>query len=251
MKIYLLLLAVVQGITEFLPLSSSGHLVLIEKFSKITSHKLSVIVYLHIATLLAVIVYFRREIIKALKNRKYLGYILIAFAFTAIVAYFLKNFIFYFMENSIYLGMAFLITSGFLFITDKINHENYKRLNLSLAIVIGLIQGVAVIPGISRSGITVAMGVILGLSREEAFKFSFLLAIPTLISAGIYEFKDMEKFWNHYSFPISFISFILTFLTALVAIYVFRRILLHKKLSIFGLYCCIIGLIILVTGGWR
>ena len=251
MKLYLLLLAIVQGITEFLPLSSSGHLVLIEKFSGITSYKLSVIVYLHIATLLAVIVYFRREIIKTLKNKKYLGYILIAFAFTVIVTYFLKNFIFYFMENSIYLGITFLVTSGFLFITDKIDYKSYKKLNLSLAMLIGLAQGVAIIPGISRSGITVALGIFLGLSREEAFKFSFLLAIPTLISAGIYEFKDMEKVWNHYSFPISFISFILTFFTALVAIYIFRRILLHKKLSIFGLYCCIIGLIILVTGGWR
>lgn len=251
MKIYFLLLAIVQGITEFLPLSSSGHLVLIEKFLEITFYKLSVIVYLHVATLLAVAVYFRKEIIKTLKNREYLGYILIAFAFTVIVGYSLKNFIFYFMENNIYLGVAFLITSGFLFITDKINHETYKKLNLPLAILIGVVQGVAVIPGISRSGITVAMGVILGLSREEAFKFSFLLAIPTLISTGIYEFRDMEKVLNHYSFSITFISFILTFLTGLVAIYIFRRILWHKKLSIFGLYCCIIGLIILVTGGWR
>ena len=251
MKIYFLVLALIQGITEFLPLSSSGHLVLLEKILRISSQRLSLIVYLHIATLLAVVVYFWREIITALKDRKYLLHIFTAFVFTVVVVLLLKNSILYFLDNGIYLGVAFIVTAIFLILSDRVKRMNSQDLRISQVIVIGLAQGLAVLPGISRSGITIASAVLLGVNREQAFKFSFLLAIPTLIASGVYEFKNITAFLNHTGFFVVFSGFIVTFIAGLVSLHVLKTTLINKKLSPFGLYCCIIGLIILTTGGWR
>jgi undecaprenyl-diphosphatase len=250
-KIYFLLLALIQGLTEFLPVSSSGHLALFEKIFGITSQRLSLIIYLHLATLLAIIVYFWKEINTALKDKRYLFYIFVAFIFTVLVAFPFKNFILRFFVNGVYLGAAFIVTAVFLILTDKVNNITASELKLSQVIIIGLAQGLAIIPGISRSGITIAAAVILGLNRDQAFKFSFLLAIPTLIAAGLYELKDISAFLNHTKFSIYFLSFILTFIAGLASLHILRKFLINKKLSFFGFYCCIIGVMILLTGGLK
>lgn len=251
MKIYFLLLALIQGVTEFLPVSSSGHLVLVEKILGITSQRLSLIIYLHLATLLVIIVYFWKEINTALKDKRYLFYIFVAFIFTVFVVFPLKNLVVRFFDNDAYLGMAFIVTAAFLILTDKVNNITASELKLFQIMIIGLAQGLAVIPGISRSGITIASAVLLGLNRDQAFKFSFLLAIPTLIAAGLYELKDISGFLNHTEFSICFLSFILTFITGLAALHILRKFLINKKLSFFGFYCCIIGVMILFTGGLK
>ncbi len=252
MKLDLLILSFIQGVAEFIPVSSSGHLLFFSNLLDLNIDKFVFTLFFHLATLLAILFYFYPRIKILLKDRVYLLKVIVAFFVTVLVALFFRNNVvaMYSAKGLNILGIFFIINGVLLFL-PRLRREQNKNLTFKLALLIGLSQGVSVLPGISRSGITIVTALLLGLSRKEAFKFSFLLAIPTIIGAGVYEF--LKSNCNFQAFNVINISyvfyFVLTFVIGLASLLFLEKMVFRKKLSFFGYYCCIIGLIVLFIGG--
>lgn len=250
MKFHLLLLAFVQGASEFLPISSSGHLAILEALFKFGGLKYPFTIYLHLATLLAILCFFFFEIVSLFKEKRKILYLGTSFPATVVVALLLKKYVLDSFENFYLIGAYFFITAIFLFLSD-FKRSSTQEINFSSAMLIGFLQGFAVLPGISRSGITIAGGILLGIKRELAFKFSFLLAIPTMISAGIYERAKIDYLLKVSPSTYLILSFLLAFSVGLMALKMLRKFLLQRRMSAFGIYCCIIGTVSLFLGGLR
>ncbi|VVB67099.1 Undecaprenyl-diphosphatase [Candidatus Norongarragalina meridionalis] len=180
-------LGALQGITEWLPVSSSAHLALAQHYLGISA-PVSFDIMLHLGTLIAVSVYFRKEIAEIMERRdaRYLALIAVALIPTAIIGFAFKDSFEAMFSRMPMIAAALLITGAFLFIAEKLSREG-RKLGFVPAFVIGVAQGIAVAPGISRSGATIGTGMLLGIKREEAAKFSFLLAIPAVLGASALE----------------------------------------------------------------
>ena len=179
---------IVQGLTEFLPVSSSGHLVVLHHFFGYNQPQFTFDIFLHIGTLFAVLVYFRRDIIDMLKRRpRLLMYVILATIPTALIGFLFIDLVEGLFQNIKLVGLMLFVTAGFLFIADKVSasKSNTGKLSVVKAIGIGVIQGLAIAPGISRSGLTISSGILFGLDKNEAIRFSFLLAIPAILGALI------------------------------------------------------------------
>jgi undecaprenyl-diphosphatase len=196
----ILFLAVVQGITEFLPISSSGHLVILSSlFDQVgvqIEEKLTVGIILHMGTLLAILCFYRHRIIALLKeDRRVVGLILVGSIPAAAVGFTLKKYATGVLESPLVAGCMLLMT-GFLLIWGARYQEGKtecRELSYRRAFYIGLFQAFAILPGISRSGSTISAGLAAGLKRSEAATFSFLLAIPAIGGAGLLEIKDLVE----------------------------------------------------------
>jgi len=250
------LLGIVQGLTEFLPVSSSGHIEIFKYFFNITYLKnqgLLLTLVLHFATALSTIWVFRKEIQeifgnKTFKRNDFTLKILVSMIPAVIVGLFFEDSINILFNSNIFLvGIMLIITSFLLYNTDKINPK-LKEISLKYAFFIGLIQAVAILPGISRSGATIALAVILGVNKTEAAKFSFLMVIPLI-------FGSMAKSILFYSdnqilnlSPLLLIGFISAFLTGIIACKLMIKIVEKSQLKFFGIYCFTIGLIMTLYG---
>ncbi len=260
MKLHLLILSFVQGVTEFLPVSSSGHLAILGRLFNLKDSIFSLAVYLHLASLLAMITFFYRDIKNLFKDIKTIKKIVLALSITVLIAVVFEKFVRFYFENINYVALSFFITAVFLFWADKKKEKEaalktnsgFSILSLKGALLVGIAQGLAVLPGISRVGITIAVAIFMGLPREAAFRFSFLLAIPTIFGATIYESRDvLSGFINKESCLLQIVAFIITFITGLISLKILKKIVIIKKLSLFSFYCCIIGVIILLFGGLK
>ncbi len=206
-----IILGIIQGITEFLPVSSSGHLIVLKKFLQkwqLTDimHKnddLYFIILVHFATLLAVIIFFRKQIISLGKGilhqekaaMQYCKYIIAATVPTAVIGFFLEEYLTVFFSTTVVVAFFFIITAILLGLTRfKIAHN--KDLTLVAALIIGIVQGLAVIPGISRSGSTIAVALLLGINRNKAGEFSFLIAIPVILGVTLLKFTEADVINN-------------------------------------------------------
>ena len=203
-------LAIIQGLTEFLPVSSSGHLALAEYLLGIESPGVTLEVFLHFGTFLSVLVIFWKDIAKIIvavagnfwKVWKYptvmkenedfaMGvYIALSMIPAGIVGIFFEQQIESFFSNILMIGIALIITGIVLFLTQWANQEARRSLTGWRAVLMGIAQAIAIIPGISRSGSTVSTGMFLGVPREKVAKFSFLMALPIIFGATIMEAKD-------------------------------------------------------------
>ena len=246
------ILGTVQGLTEWLPVSSSGHLVLVQELMKINV-SIAFDIWLHLATLLVLPIYFRRDIInmakallsfdKGSKDFKLALKIIIATAVTSLIVLSFKEAFERAFSSMLVLGAGFLITGVILLISRGGSSD--KEVSYKHAILIGIIQAIAFIPGISRSGSTIAFALILGIKRLEAFRFSFLIAIPAILGAGI--LKTPELFLSQ-SIPLSYLlaGFITSFLFGFLTLILLKRIVRNKKLHYFACYCIAIGIITLI-----
>ena len=235
-----LFLAVVQAATEFLPVSSSGHLAL---FSNLLSEpNLFFFTALHIASLFAVLIFTRREIKQLFMfktgYRKMWIYLIIATIPAALVGYFFHSFIENTFSSLLFIGLAFIFT-GFILILTKINFKR-GRLGWKNALFIGFFQIFALFPGVSRSGMTISSGLFRGIDKEKAVKFSFLLFIPLSIGAII-----LESGQAYFNLSL-LISFILCFSLSLMFLCLLTRIVVKGYFWIFAFYCWFIGIISLV-----
>ncbi len=239
-----IILGLVQGITEFLPVSSSGHLVVMETFLKFNSPGITFEVLLHLATMLSVLVYFNREVIDVLLDLKYLFYIVIGSIPAAIVGVIFGDYIEQ-MFNGISWVELFFILNGVLLIVGWLMVPATRReLSWWLAFLIGLAQALAVLPGISRSGMTITAGVLLGLKREEAFKFSFFLFLPAVFGAGLLKLRDMA----HFAVSGSEIGgFLVAFVVGIGALSVLKNTLSRNRFSAYGLYTAVLGIILVIV----
>jgi len=267
----LLLLGVVQGFTEFLPVSSSGHLVLLETLTGFNPPGVVVEVALHVATLLAVLIYYFRDAAEILRFRPgarvsrpglYFLYLALATAVTVAFIYPLRHFLEGLTEGphaTLALVFTFTATALMMIAADRVIRSSAVRarevtsLGILSVLAIGLVQGIAALPGISRSGSTIFAGLLLGLRREEAARFSFLLFVPAAILAAIYELLQLEG--GSLAFPPALIGpLIVGFLAALVcgllAIRFLLAVLHRARLSWFAVYLVVAALVSLSVSRW-
>lgn len=245
-----IILSIIQAVTEFLPVSSSGHLILYENlFSK---PDLFFIIFLHLASLLAVIIFVRKELFDLFtfkkNSRKLWIYWIIATIPGALFGFLFKDVIESTLSSFLFLGIAFLFTGTILLLTKLASSKNSSELNIKNSIIIGLFQVIALFPGVSRSGMTISSGLFSGLEREKATKFSFLLYIPLALGAFLLELKEI--YTNHITItiPVSIliISFIICAVLSLVFLNLLTMIIKKDKFWMFSIYCYIIGLITLI-----
>lgn len=256
-----MVLGLIQGLTEFLPVSSSGHLVIAHSlFKDINEPGLLFDTLLHFATLCAVLIFFRRKILKLLsalsglflsskkvdyyENKNYIWGIILASIPTGIIGLTLKPYVETTFRSTVYVGYALILTSILLILSDKVKNNNLEIGNMS-SFLIGIVQGFAVIPGISRSGSTIATALFLGIKREEAAEFSFLVSLPAILGATLLQIKDVNAI-DMGMIPVYLIGMAAAFISGLVSIGIMMQIVRIAKLSWFALYCLIAGIISIV-----
>lgn len=247
-------LGIVQGLTEFLPVSSSGHLEIARtllKTDQLPSDNLLMTSLLHFATALSTILVFRDDIFglfKGLffrdsKSISYIIKILIGIIPAGIIGFLLGDEIeFLFSGNMNLVGLMLIVTGILLFLT-KVNKPKNFKLSRNHALIIGLSQAFAVIPGISRSGATICTSLFLGNNKSEAAKFSFLIVIPVIFGAILKDFLSGDIFDNEIKISILITGFISSFLTGFLACKLMLKIVANNNLIYFSFYCFILGII--------
>lgn len=239
-----IILGIIQGLTEFLPVSSSGHLVIMQKLFGITEQAVVVSVVLHLGTSLALVIYFFKDILNLSRNIKLLSYIIVVTLVTGIIGISGKDFFEGLFSAPRLVAIALIFTGIILILTKKIMQAKRSALNIKDALILGLTQGFAIIPGISRSGITISTLLFRGLDREMSFRFSFLAAIPAIFGAAILEAKNINLACNNCGNLI--IGFIFSLLTGILSLKILKIVLGKAKLHYFGYYCIIIAVITLL-----
>ena len=250
-----IILGILQGLTEFLPVSSSGHLELGKAILGTNLEEdMAFTVVVHGATVLSTIVVFSREIYVLLKDSlslkyndsvKYLLKIGLSMIPVLLVALFMKDFVeSFFGGNIVFVGVMLLITASFLLLTKSIKKEGDKEIPWTHALMIGIAQAIAVLPGISRSGITIATGLLLGNKRETVAKFSFLMVLIPIIGANLLEIVEGNfKPGADTSFIVYLAGFLAAFIAGLFACKWMISIVKKGNLIYFAIYCYIIGLL--------
>ena len=249
-SIEILILSAIQGVFEFLPVSSAAHLVLVSKYYAFSNQNLLIDICLHLGSLLAIIVYFRNDLINFVKNRNFLIKIIIGTIPIIPIGYILyKTGLINHLRNLEVIGWMSLIFGILLFISDKM--EVTKNINKDFtnksAVIIGLFQVLALIPGVSRSGITITSGRLLGFNRFDSAKISFFLSIPTLFAASILGIYDI---YNEGSSELNFlaiISVIFSFIFSYFTITLFLKFIRTSSLNIFIIYRLILSIFILAV----
>tara|TARA_B100000575_G_scaffold106916_1_gene85164 strand:- start:349 stop:1107 length:759 start_codon:yes stop_codon:yes gene_type:complete len=246
MEIYeIIVLGIIQGITEFLPISSSGHLVIAQHLLDIKSPGNTLEVLFHFGTLLSVIFIFFKDIKKIIisindkSTRSFVLYIIISSLPAVFAGLFFKDYISKIFDNVYVVGLALFIT-GILLVFSKNFKNRQNNLTLSSSILIGITQAFSIIPGISRSGSTITVGMFLGIPPSEAARFSFILSIPIILGASILGFLEIEssRLFNN---SVIIVAIITSFFTGVLALKILLRILEAGKFHLFGIYCIFIG----------
>ena len=249
------ILGIVQGLTEFLPVSSSGHIEIFKEilnFSYDSENGLFFTLILHLATAMSTLIYFWVDVKKIIyslfklkkdENFNFSLMIIVSMIPAGLVGFFFENKINQlFNGNLLLVGSMLIITSILLFVSDKINNLK-KKLTVMNAFVIGIAQALAILPGISRSGSTIATSLFLGINRDLAAKFSFLMVIPIIVGSSL----KMIIYDNLIFEEVIVTNYIVGFLSALISGYYACKwmiLLVRKsKLFYFSIYCLIVGLI--------
>jgi len=267
-----LILGLIQGLTEFLPVSSSGHLVLFQTlFSDIdASFTLIFDITVHMGTLVAVLFYFFDDVkklfsgfMKNIINYRHLRlsfkndvqfrlsiYLLISTFVTGVIGIFFKDKIEGLFHNTFNVAVCLIFTGIILFISERIQKDNKKLDSFGLrdALLIGLFQSLALMPGISRSGTTIACALVLGFKQDESAKYSFLLAVPAIAGAFILQVIDIGQtgFETVWMSPLV-LGFIISAVSGVFAIKLIMLFLHKKKLFVFSIYCWAVASLFLLT----
>jgi len=245
---------IIQGLTEFLPVSSSGHLVIAQELLGYKPEGIALEITLHLATLLAVLIFYWRRIIDIIfRNRDKLGWllfiakILVATVPAALVGLFFKDQIEALFESFQMVGFALLFTSLVLASTLLARNRGkaLAEIGFGAALLIGCAQAIAIVPGISRSGMTIAVALWLGVVSEDAAAFSFILSIPAIAGAGLLSAKDFIAL-DVPAIPLA-ISFLLALLTGVLAIFVVVKALKTRRFVYFAIYCALAGMAVLTV----
>ncbi len=259
---HLMMLALLQGITEFLPVSSSGHLALFSKFTEFPDQGLVIDVALHIGSIVAVMLYFWRDLwgmlcslvkSKLLPNFEVYGnrvfYLLVIATIPALVVGAVLHYMGTdFLRSTKIIGWNILLYGILLWIADKISLSvlRIKNLEIKDALLIGFAQCLALVPGTSRSGVTITMGRFLGMERREAAKFSMLLAIPTILAAGLVEGYKVWQGGDIVKLLLAVDAVSYSFVFSFLAIFVMMQWLRKWSFLPFVLYRIALGTILLL-----
>ena len=243
----ILILSIIQGITEFLPISSSSHLILISELLNFKSQGLSIDVSLHIGSFLAIIFYFKNDLFNFIKNKDLFIKIFTASIPTLIIGYVLIRFNLIDQLRSLrVIGWTTISFGLLLYFADKFkNKKKIKDLNYNSALFIGLFQVLSLMPGVSRSGISITAARFLKFKRVDSAKISFLLSVPTLSAISFYGLYSLV---NEKSLEFSFLnllSIFLSFIFSLITITFFIKYIKKFSLKIFVIYRILFGIILL------
>lgn len=254
-----IILGFIQGLTEFLPVSSSGHLVVGQKFFGLDSQDLSLSIVAHMGTLIAIIFFYRKEFYEIVHDLVFLKgplivntglrlilLVCIANIPSAFVGIFLKSYIKIFFGSTQWVAIFFIMTAGVLLGSKKVMNKTDKQFNMRYishhitffqALCIGLAQACAICPGLSRAGLTISIGLLLGLQRQSAAFFSFLISVPAILGASFLDYKSIGGVESAASLIILFLSSLVFGLFGLLGV---TRVLSQGRLHYFSFY--LIGL---------
>lgn len=253
-----IILGIIQGLTEFLPVSSSGHLELAKAIfgdTSVPEESLTFTVVLHFATALSTIVVFRKEIMEILRGlfqfqwneqMQFSVKIIISMIPAVIIGLlFEKELEAFFGGKILFVGAMLLVTAVLLLLADKAKNTN-KKVSFVGAIIIGISQAIAMLPGISRSGATISTSVLLGVDRTKAARFSFLMVVPLILGKVAKDILSGDiSFQSSEIVPLS-AGFVAAFISGLLACNWMIALVKKSKLSYFSIYCAIVGTIAIV-----
>src|SRR5690625_3932836 len=257
-------LGFVQGFSEPIPISSSGHSIIVKDILHVYTPALSFEIIVHVGSLIAICIVYRSDIVKLIRetvqfilyreSQFYSSFIFtlllcIATFITGTIGLLLESFITEELTEPVFVGVALIITSMFIWVIRHLDgNKSDKDITVKDAILIGIDQSFSLIPGISRSGATVVTALLLGLNRTTALRFSFLLFIPVGIGVSLLSVNDIVQ--DRY-FTLLMIPYLLAFITSLIATYFslkwFIQIMRKGNLRIFAYYCFIVGLIVIYS----
>lgn len=245
-----LVLALVQGMTEYLPISSSAHLILISKIMQWPDQGLVMDIAAHGGSLIAVMWYFKKEISKLFKGKNWPLFTKLALASIplAVIGYIFASSIEQNLRSPMVIAISSIVFGVLLYVSDKIQQKkpSNKQIGIKSAILVGLAQIFALIPGASRSGITMSAAMTLGFDRTKAARFSFLLAIPALLMTTAYGFLKLYKEPSEYDLLGVFTVLIVSFMASLLSIKLFLKLI--NKISIATFMWYRFALAILIIG---
>ena len=256
MYLKIFLLSLIQSLTEFLPVSSTAHLILFGKYLKLNESINIYAIIIQLASTCALLLYFRKKLISTAKtlyndknSQNFVYKIFLGFFPCAIVGLLSYKYIKRIYNTNLVIAISLIIGGIVFLILDKIKikskYTNVDKMTKASAFKIGLFQIFALVPGVSRSGSTMIGGTLSGLSRKTAVEFSFLLAIPTIFLASLYEIYKSYAILNFLDIKLLIFSFISTFIMSSLVINVFLNYISKHNWSIFGYYRIIIGIILI------
>jgi len=246
-----IILGAIQGVTEWLPISSSAHLVLFQKYV-VSETSVFLDALAHLGTLLSVLVLYGKDFFKILRalflggeKRDYglklivgsLPIVILGLVFASVIEGVFEN------PSNFLIGSSLILTAAFLFAT-KFAKTKRDEIKYSDSLIIGLAQALAILPGASRSGLTISTGNILGISRKSAMLFSFYLAIIAITGANVLEFFRTD--FSSIDFMAGTAVFLSSFFVGIAALILLRKIILREKFYLFGIYCLILGIILIL-----
>lgn len=247
----LVILCLVQGLTEFLPVSSSGHLLLFEQLFGITDNLMFLNLFLHVATLLAVIIVYRKTILELLKKpfQPYTLKLIIATCFTVVLAFAYEFARIDNIVNKIY-PFSFLLTSILLLFCHIFQKKNVgvslNEISYKNSVLIGIVQGIAVVPGLSRSGSTISSMILTGNDEKKSAEFSFLLSIPIIVGGFVLELLKIKKTGNftlNFGIKMMIFAFFLTFIVSIIALKITIKLLKKQKFIVFSVYTLVLFIV--------
>lgn len=260
-EFWAIIYGIIQGLTEFLPVSSSGHLALLPKFAHFKDPGLVFDLAMHLGTALAVALYFYKDLIRITQNSfnflipsktcdGFTKNFMVATLATGILGLCLKSFAESFGRQSNVIGFNLIVFGILLYLADKWGLSKDKVMedarSWKKSLIIGLLQVIAIFPGVSRSGITMTGGRTLGLSKEESSSFSFLLSLPLIVAGAILKFKDLSDSGESFNYTLCLIGIAVSFVTGYATIHFFLKLLKKIEFSYFMIYRIILGVIVII-----
>jgi len=260
-----LLLGIIQGITEFLPISSSGHLVIAQQLFGIKEKALFFDVMLHLGTLLAVFVYFRRDIVAliaavfgrdsdswpgtAAQGRRVALWVILGTIPAGVIGALFNSAIEKTFSSAVFAGGGLLVTAALLAAADRTRAGERGAASLGVpgSLIVGAAQAVAILPGVSRAGATICAAIFLKLDRREAARFSFFLFIPAILGAVVLEMKKALVAGPHHG-AITILGMAAAFITGMFALNILIRVLTRGRLIWFSAYCAAAGVFAIALG---
>lgn len=258
------ILGLVQGLAEFLPVSSSGHLVLAEHLLHVPEASVAFDVLLHVATLLAAMIVLRPELEKILaylastlgirlvslrsddlrEGRRLFFALVVGTIPAAVAGVLLKHRIELMFESPRFVGFALLFT-GLVLLLTRFLPKGSAQIDTSSALAIGFAQALALLPGVSRSGMTVSAGLAAGIRRERAVRFSFLLSLPAVLGASLLEMRHGIEMTGIPPLTVA-LAFVTALVSGWIAMHILLRVVVAGRLTLFGIYCVLVGATVVI-----
>jgi len=255
MNLDLILLSIFEGLTEFIPVSSTAHLIILSKYLSVDTTDPFIkfyILFIQAGALLAVIAVFSKKVLTSSKNFINVS---ISFVPTAILGFVLYKTFKHLLEGNMLLIAISLFLGGVIFIyldrvwlkKDGIT-SGREEITKKDALILGIAQAIAIVPGVSRSGVTIVAGIFSGLSKKVVFEYTFILALPTLGAAVVYDmYKSRELLLGLSSYTEIFVGFSISFVVAVLVLALLKKVIENISLTMFGWYRILVAVVILVS----